>query len=54
MEEVLLSHHRHSIVVEHRGHIFRRKFVGGIADQQASLAYSSVTNYDASKKEERG
>ena len=41
-------HHRHRIVVKYRGHIFRWKFVGGVADEQTCLADRTVTNYHTS------
>ena len=38
------SHYSDRIVVENRGHILRREFVGSVGDQQACFAYSTVTD----------
>lgn len=46
-------HNSHSIVVEDGRNIFRWEFVGGVADEQASLADGTVTDNNASA-EERG
>jgi hypothetical protein len=38
------SHHRHRIIIKDRRHVFRREFVGGVADEEARLAHSTVTD----------
>lgn len=42
-------HDRHRIVVEDRRDILGRELVGCVTDQQASLAHSTVTDYNASE-----
>ena len=41
-------HDSNSVVVEDSGNIFGREFVGGVADEQAGLANSTVTNDNTS------
>jgi hypothetical protein len=41
-------HYRHGIVVEDCRYIFRRKFVGGIADKETRLSNGTVTNHNTS------
>ena len=38
------SHHRHRIVVKDRGHVFGGELVGGVADEQARLAHSTIAH----------
>lgn len=42
-------HHRHRIVIEDCRDIFRGEFVGGVRDEQARLANSTVTNDNTSR-----
>lgn len=41
------SHNSHRIVVEDRGHVFRRELVGSVGDQEAGFSNSTVTNHHA-------
>ncbi|KAI3481258.1 hypothetical protein L1887_56474 [Cichorium endivia] len=43
---VLADHHRHGVVVEHRGHVLGRELVGGVRDQQADAAASVARHWD--------
>lgn len=45
-------HYRDGIVVEDCRHVFRRKFVGRVADEEARLAHSTVTDDDAPEDSE--
>ena len=42
------SHDCNSIIVKDRWNIFRRKFIGGIAYEEAGLPNSTVTDHDTS------
>lgn len=43
------SHYGDGIVVEDGRNVFGREFVGGIADEETSLANGSITDNDASE-----
>lgn len=43
-------HHRHRVVVKHGGHIFRREFVRSVANEQARLTDSTVTDHNTSTR----
>ena len=45
------SHHGDGIIIKHRRHILRGKLVGGVTDEQAGLAHSTVTDDHASSGE---
>lgn len=40
------SHHCHGVIIENGRDIFGREFIRGVGDEQASLAYSTVTDND--------
>jgi hypothetical protein len=42
------SHDSNRVVVKDCRHVFRRKFVGGVANEEAGLANRAIANYDAS------
>jgi len=44
-------HYRDGIVIEDGRDVFGREFVGRVADEQAGLADSTVTDNDASREE---
>jgi hypothetical protein len=49
IEESGVLHDGDCIVIENRGYVFGREFVGSVADEQASLANRTVTDHDTSK-----
>lgn len=46
MEGVRDLHDSNGIVVKDSGYVFRREFVGRVADQKTGLSYSTVAHYD--------
>lgn len=50
-KQLLHSHYRNGIVIKDRRNIFGGEFVGGVADEKARLANSTVADDNASKKQ---
>jgi len=44
---ILPNHYSDGIVIENRRDIFTREFVRGVRNQKTSLAYGTVTHYNA-------
>lgn len=50
MRRPQVLHYRHCIIVENGWDVFRREFVRGVTDEQASLAYSTITDHNTPRE----